>query len=128
MKVPSPSCRRFQAILLMVWLAMLNATAQGVILPVLTIDCPTNLTLFTCEQALPWQYAPPTVTGGCLPYQLVCDPPSGSIFRQGTTTVTCKVTDECGNSDGCRFSVTVKPDIEPPVIECPRDLVIGSFL
>ena len=110
----------------MVWLAMLNATAQGVILPVLTIDCPTNLTLFTCEQALPWQYAPPTVTGGCLPYQLVCDPPSGSIFRQGTTTVTCKVTDECGNSDGCRFSVTVKPDIEPPVIECPRDLVIGS--
>jgi hypothetical protein len=39
--------------------------------------------------------------------RLVCDPPSGSLFPLGTTTVTCTATDRCGNTASCSFTVTV---------------------
>jgi uncharacterized repeat protein (TIGR01451 family) len=35
------------------------------------------------------------------------DPPSGSTFNVGTTTVTCTATDAAGNRATCRFHVTV---------------------
>jgi len=38
---------------------------------------------------------------------VVCDPPSGSFFPVGTTTVTCTATDECGNESTCTFDVTI---------------------
>lgn len=34
-------------------------------------------------------------------------PPSGSTFPRGTTPVTCRATDRCGNSTECTFNVTV---------------------
>ena len=36
-----------------------------------------------------------------------CDPPSGSVFPLGETTVVCRATDACGNTTECRFTVTV---------------------
>jgi hypothetical protein len=46
---------------------------------------------------------------------VVCNPPSGSTFPKGTTTVTCTATDVAGNSSTCSFTVTVN-DVEPPTI------------
>jgi hypothetical protein len=53
---------------------------------------------------------------------VVCNPPSGSSFPIGTTTVTCRATNECGFSDSCRFQVTVEGDQEPPRIVCPNGI------
>jgi hypothetical protein len=47
---------------------------------------------------------------------IACDPPPGSAFPNGTTTVTCIVTDSYGLADTCTFDVTVE-DTTPPVIE-----------
>ena len=43
-----------------------------------------------------------------------CQPPSGSLFPPGTTTVTCRATDGSGNSNACSFGVTVRR-----VNQCP---------
>jgi autotransporter-associated beta strand protein len=48
-----------------------------------------------------------TNSGNC--FTLVTDPPSGYDFPLGTNTVTCTVTDRCGNSNTCAFTVTVLP-------------------
>ncbi|MCI0489554.1 MAG: HYR domain-containing protein [Blastocatellia bacterium] len=47
-----------------------------------------------------------------------CNPPSGSSFPVGTTTVTCEATDSAGNTDSCMFTVSVS-DTEAPSITCP---------
>jgi hypothetical protein len=39
--------------------------------------------------------------------RIICDPPSGSLFPIGKSFVSCTVTDGAGNSDTCRFTVTV---------------------
>jgi hypothetical protein len=90
----------------------------------LVLRCPTNVVLWTCSSNVFYQYPPPTVTGGCPPYQqLICVPPPGSPFPVGVTTVTCRVSDTCGNADTCTFTVTVREDTEPPVIQCPSNIV-----
>ena len=40
---------------------------------------------------------------------VVCVPPSGSFFPQGTTIVTCTATDASGNESECTFPVVVQP-------------------
>lgn len=92
----------------------------------LTIVCPTNITLWTCNSEIPWQYQPPTVSGGCSNKVVVCNPPSGSAFPLGVTTVTCRVTDSCQNSATCTFTVTVRRDTEPPSIKCPTNLLVKT--
>jgi len=47
---------------------------------------------------------------------VVCVPPSGSVFPLGVTTVTCTATDDSGNQTVRSFTVTVK-DTTAPVIE-----------
>jgi len=64
-------------------------------------------------------YSIPTTTGGC--GTVTCDPPSGTYFPVGKTTVTC--TSATGTS--CTFDVTVK-DTEPPQITCPADITVGN--
>jgi hypothetical protein len=41
-----------------------------------------------------------------------CEPPSGSAFPIGRTTVTCKATDRSGNTATKSFVVTVQPGVE----------------
>jgi hypothetical protein len=48
-------------------------------------------------------------TEGGSALQVVCNPPSGSIFPLGTTPVTCSTTDPWGNSASTSFNVTVNP-------------------
>ena len=47
---------------------------------------------------------------------IVCNPPSGTVFPLGVTTVTCTATDDSGNQTVKSFTVTVK-DTTPPAIE-----------
>ncbi|HET9530133.1 MAG TPA: HYR domain-containing protein [Blastocatellia bacterium] len=49
---------------------------------------------------------------------LAVNPPSGSVFPVGTTTVTAVATDAAGNISTCTFTVTVV-DTTPPQIICP---------
>jgi hypothetical protein len=55
--------------------------------------------------------------GGVQPVTVVCNPPSGSTFPKGTTTVVCTATDAAGNTNTCSFDVTVE-DREAPVGAC----------
>ena len=66
-------------------------------------------------------YATPTVTDNCGVSSVVCSPPSGTVFPVGTTTVTCTVTDDNGNTAQCTFDITVTDD-ENPTLSCPSDI------
>jgi len=54
------------------------------------------------------QFAPASVTDNCDVAPAVdCQPPSGSFFLVGTTTVTCTATDDSENTATCSFDVIV---------------------
>jgi len=72
------------------------------------VDWPTNIVVVSCTN-IPVFYQP-TVFDCCSNHDFVCSPTNGSWFSPGTTnTVLCAVTDTCGNSNGCSFTVTVNP-------------------
>lgn len=50
-----------------------------------------------------------------------CTPRSGSVFGNGTSTITCTATDGAGNRTSGSFQVTVR-DISPPAITVPDAL------
>lgn len=51
-------------------------------------------------------FPPPTASDNCPGVTKACNPPSGSCFPLGTTTVTCTATDASGNTSPCSFTVT----------------------
>jgi hypothetical protein len=55
----------------------------------------------------------------------VCSPASGSIFPLGTTTVTCRATDQSNNTVAERFSVTVT-DSTAPVLNVPANQTVEA--
>src|SRR5262249_36967091 len=73
---------------------------------------PTSVTAVapqTCpiSSGAPVTFAPPTVSDNCPGVTSICNPPAGSVFPVGTTTVTCTATDASGNTAACTFAVTV---------------------
>lgn len=93
-----------------------------------TISCPrdvvTTATPGGCSRQV--TFPAPTVRDNADPSPTVgCDPPSGSIFPVGDTTVTCIATDASGNHSTCQFTVTVH-DEEAPHITCPPQLVVTA--
>jgi hypothetical protein len=54
-----------------------------------------------------------------------CNPPSGSTFPLGKTTVTCTATDSAGASGVVTFDVTVV-DTTPPVITVPPNITVAK--
>src|SRR5439155_14877115 len=54
------------------------------------------------------EYPAPTATDDCGPPTVACNPPSGSVFPPGCTTVNCIATDAAGNKSTCQFQVCVK--------------------
>ncbi len=64
-------------------------------------------------------------TDNCPGVQLTADPPSGSVFPLGMTTVWIKAVDASGNADSCFFTVTIN-DVVKPAIECPGTLVLDN--
>lgn len=77
-----------------------------------TITCPPNQTAVTNQNACPAptcqtvNFPPPTAADNCPGVTVACNPPSGSCFPTGVTTVTCTATDASGNTSSCSFTVT----------------------
>jgi hypothetical protein len=65
------------------------------------------------------------------PLSVSCSPQPGSLFKLGTTTVTCTATNSFGLQGTRRFTVTVR-DTTPPVIKQPADfpftLPAGNYI
>jgi hypothetical protein len=55
----------------------------------------------------------------------LCDPPSGSSFPAGATTVNCTATDAAGNRANRSFTITVT-DTQAPVITCPQPVATSN--
>jgi lysophospholipase L1-like esterase len=71
-------------------------------------------------------YAFPTVTGGATPLTgPTCTPPSGGTFPQGTTTVTCIVSDVKARAASCMFAVAV---LGPPKLLLTRFFAFGDSI
>jgi hypothetical protein len=99
-----------------------NVTVNPYVCPPLVLNCSSNITVTTasCGSSNATVFFSSSVSGGCAPVNLICNPPSGSSFALGATTVTCTASDSCGNSTNCSFVVTVKPYICPITILNPR--------
>jgi HYR domain len=73
------------------------------------IVCPRDISLppdpGTCSAVVTFS---PKATDNCPDVAVVCDPPSGTAFPIGTTTVTCTATDTSGNASDCAFAVVVQ--------------------
>jgi hypothetical protein len=52
-------------------------------------------------------YPIPTVSDNCGVASVACNPPSGSVFPVGVTTVSCAATDMSGNASSTSFRVTL---------------------
>jgi CubicO group peptidase (beta-lactamase class C family) len=93
-----------------------------------TIVCPTNRIRYTCETAGgPAIYPPPEASDNEDPDpEVVCTPPFGSPLPLGTNTMTCVVTDRCGNTNACSFTIDMRIDTIPPVITCPDNRVLPT--
>ncbi len=76
--------------------------------------CPDTITLQAIDAAgIVVAYpTPATQFGGC-EVVVTIDPPSGTLFPVGTTTVTVTASDELGSQLSCAFDVVVIPPVEP---------------
>ena len=85
---------------------MQEVTVVDIVAP--TLNCPTGpLTAICTDAARAVVEFETTATYDCGEVTLVCEPPSGSVFAPGTTTVTCTATDASGNHTNCSFDVKV---------------------
>jgi hypothetical protein len=81
------------------------------ICPPIVLTCSTNRTVTENVPGGAIVTYTSSASGGCPPVNVICNPPSGSIFPIGTTVVTCLACDACGNCTNCEFLVTVVPKI-----------------
>ena len=102
------------------------------------ITCPGNLTLSTPPGSCSVKYTLPTppVSDACASANLIdidifvygipgiFSPGQMVTLGLGTTLVTMRATDPCGNSSQCMYNVTVK-DVTPPVLVCPGNVTIS---
>lgn len=83
-------------------------------------DCPKNITVEPnedCEAIVSW--SPPGVMDNCSPVSVLASHAPGSVFQEGTTTVTYTVLDECGNKANCSFTITIEACCVLPEMQCP---------
>ncbi len=84
----------------------------NVIVSPINLSCPGNMTVTATSGDGAVVFYTATAASDCSPVWLTCNPPSGSTFPVGTTTVTCTASDCCGTSTNCCFLVTVlKPTL-----------------
>lgn len=89
-----------------------------------SMTCPANITQGNDNDqcAAIVNYTTPTATDNCPGVGAVtCNPPAGSAFPKGTTTVNCSVNDANGNNRSCNFTVTVN-DTQTPTVNCPTSI------
>jgi len=95
-----------------------------------SIKCPSNIVVNACPTPTGCGarvlYPPPMASDNSGSVSVVCNPPSGSVFPCGTTTVTCTAEDRCQLKAECQFTVTVNPNGTAPGIQCPADITIET--
>ncbi|MFY9554164.1 MAG: HYR domain-containing protein, partial [Blastocatellia bacterium] len=77
-----------------------------------SISCPSNIftaAAATCPIATSKTvtFTTPVASDNCPGAVVICNPPSGSTFPVGATTVTCTATDSSGNTATCSLQLTV---------------------
>jgi hypothetical protein len=92
--------------------------------PPVSITCPGNITVTTCDSNGTTASYAVTANGGLPSITVNCVPPSGSTFPIGTTTVNCSATDACGQSANCSFTVTV--GVPPTIVSQPQSLFVTN--
>jgi len=90
-------------------LAALLTVSSALAAAPLVLSVPTNtLTAYATGSNGAVAYFTVSASGGCNPPpRLTVNPPSGSVFPIGTTTVTATARDTCGDSTNATFDVTV---------------------
>ena len=93
--------------------------------PPITITCSSNITQAASGPGGGTVFYTSSAFGGCSPPPFLnCNPPSGSTFPIGTTTVNCQASDACGGNTNCSFTVTVTAPVGPP----PPEVFVTSNL
>ncbi len=97
-----------------------------VVASAISLNCPSNITVTASGPSGAVVFFTATATGGCSPPPMVtANPPSGSTFPIGTTTVLVSASDNCGTSTNCSFTVTVNPPNPPPIdLTCPTNIMV----
>jgi large repetitive protein len=96
------------------------------------ITCPDNIMVNadTGEDFATVVIPVPVASDNCGSFTLTNDfngtDNASGLYPVGVTTVTYTVTDECGNSTTCSFTVTVQDD-EAPVINCPPTITVSCI-
>jgi hypothetical protein len=75
------------------------------------ITCPTNIHVSSRSNSAVVSYSTSATDVRTADVNVVCSPPSGSVFPPGATTVVCIATDLCTNRSTCAFTVTVSPPL-----------------
>jgi hypothetical protein len=72
------------------------------------LSCPANVAVeFATETGAPVSFTPTAIDNCSGSIVVVSQPPSGSTFPIGNSSVLCTATDAAGNSNSCSFQVTV---------------------
>ena len=88
-----------------------------------SISCPANIARSEDSPGLGYavvNYPAPAFPDSCSAPTAACDPPSGSSFPVGTTTVNCQTTNSSGAPLSCSFTVTVNSQV--CIMICPDDV------
>src|ERR1035441_3552460 len=93
--------------------------------PPIVLNCSSNITVNASSSSGASVFFTVTASGGCSPPPMVvANPPSGSTFPIGTTTVNATASDNCGNSTNCSFTVTV---VRPPIsLNCSSNITVTA--
>ncbi|HEX8999218.1 MAG TPA: putative Ig domain-containing protein, partial [Blastocatellia bacterium] len=89
-----------------------------------TLSCPGNQTITATSVAgATVNYTAPSASDNCGAPSVICNPPAGSLFSIGTTSVNCVATDAAMLTNSCGFSVIVNC---PAITINPSSLPYGS--
>ena len=116
-----------QEVTLTVWDANENSSSCTATVTVVDdiapeFDCPENISVSAlwdnCFNIANWDE--PEAWDNCGIESVISDPPSGTLFPVGETTVTVTATDVNGNETSCTFTVTITDDQDPQITGCPE--------
>jgi hypothetical protein len=68
----------------------------------------------------------PGASDNCSLSSVEFNPPSGSLFNTGTTSVTATASDVAGNTSTCTFNVTVRETEAPVFTFCPANITVTA--
>lgn len=88
------------------------------------VTCPPDIDIITpTSQSVAVTWLPPTASGDGAPFVITVDPPSGTTFSLGTTTVNVEALNSNGIYALCSFDVTLSSVLPTG---CLDDLSNGS--